>query len=145
MLGPVAAAMAKARPVTVRVVVPGEARALLFRPLELAHAGGRPLSLQDVTLVMQAGEDGDGAVLWAAIGIGPLLGDLVAAASGDTSAAGRASQVLEAMAGDPDWAALAEVLRRVLGGDRDPGLAERVEDPVSRAVVETVLGHIGAG
>jgi hypothetical protein len=39
-------------PVTVRVVVPPEAAELLYRPLELAHANGRPLAVQDVTLVM---------------------------------------------------------------------------------------------
>jgi tetratricopeptide (TPR) repeat protein len=53
VLGPVAAAMVKQRPATVRVVVPEEAKALLFRPLELAHVNGRPLALQDVTLVME--------------------------------------------------------------------------------------------
>ena len=40
-----------------RVVVPTGAEALAFRPLELAHAGGAPLAVQDVTLVMQAGAD----------------------------------------------------------------------------------------
>jgi hypothetical protein len=49
------------------------------------------------------------------------------------------------MADDADLAPLADALRRVLGGDRDPELAERVDDPVQRAVVVTVLGHIGAG
>ena len=55
VLGPIAAALAAARPATVRVVVPEGARALLFRPLELAHANGRPLAVQDVTLVMEQG------------------------------------------------------------------------------------------
>jgi hypothetical protein len=63
VLGPVAAALMKARPATVRVVVPEKARSLLFRPLELGHAGGRPLARQDVTLVMQlAGERDDATV-----------------------------------------------------------------------------------
>ncbi|HLJ99466.1 MAG TPA: CHAT domain-containing protein, partial [Streptosporangiaceae bacterium] len=64
VFGPVADALATAArktPVTVRVVVPESAKALLFRPLELAHAGGRPLTAQDVTLVMQtAGDDSAG-------------------------------------------------------------------------------------
>ena len=64
---------------------------------------------------------------------------------GDAGAAGRAGQVLEAMAGEPQWTALAGVLRRILGGERDPGLADQVEDPTDKAVVESVLGHIGAG
>ena len=61
VLGPVAAALVKQRPATVRVVVPEAAKALLFRPLELAHVNGRPLALQDVTLVMESGEDPGGA------------------------------------------------------------------------------------
>ncbi len=45
VFGPVAAAMVKARPATVRVTVPAEvegARSLIFRPLELAHVGASP-------------------------------------------------------------------------------------------------------
>ena len=62
VLGPVAEKLAAVRrPVTVRVVVPEEARWLLFRPLELAHAGGRPLALQGVTMVMQLTGDRDDA------------------------------------------------------------------------------------
>ncbi len=55
VLGPVAEALARRRPATVRVVVPEGAEALLFRPPELAHANGKPLAVQDVTLVMQPG------------------------------------------------------------------------------------------
>ena len=80
-----------------------------------------------------------------AIGIGPLLGALVDAAAGDTQAAGRASHALQEMAAEPDWSALAGVLSRILGGERDPGLAEQVEDPTDKAVVVTMLGHIGNG
>jgi hypothetical protein len=42
VLGPVAAAMAQASPVTVRVVVPVGAEELLARPLELAHTPRSP-------------------------------------------------------------------------------------------------------
>jgi hypothetical protein len=58
VLGPVAdalAAQSARQSTTVRVVVPKEARALLFRPLELGHANGRPLAVQDVTLVLELG------------------------------------------------------------------------------------------
>ena len=61
VLGAVGAAMAAARPATVRVVVPAdppEAAQLMFVPLELGHSGGRPLAAQNVTLVMQHGSDG---------------------------------------------------------------------------------------
>jgi tetratricopeptide (TPR) repeat protein len=60
VFGPVAAAMVRARPVTVRVAAQAGAEELLARPLELAHAGGRPLAVQDVTLVMET-DPGDGA------------------------------------------------------------------------------------
>jgi tetratricopeptide (TPR) repeat protein len=61
IFGAVAEALAQAarkKPVTVRVVVPDGAEALLFWPLEVAYAGGRPLAVQDVTLVMETmGDD----------------------------------------------------------------------------------------
>ena len=60
VFGPVVDAMVAARPVTVRVEVPTGAEELLARPLELAHAAGRPLAVQDVTLVMET-DLGDGA------------------------------------------------------------------------------------
>jgi len=51
VLGQVGAAVATASPATVRVIAPGDAESLLFLPLELAHVGGMPLSVQEVTLV----------------------------------------------------------------------------------------------
>jgi len=104
----------------------------------------------DAAIVTRAIDARDGkitipAALWGAIGIGPLLLDLVDAAGGDAGAAGRAGEDLKAMAEDPGLSALASALRRILGGDCDSGLAGQVDDPVERAVVETVLGHIGAG
>ena len=50
--------LAAGTPVTVRVRIPPKPEAalgLLYRPLELAHARGRPLALQDVSLVMEMG------------------------------------------------------------------------------------------
>jgi hypothetical protein len=58
VLGPISDALVERRPATVRVVVPPGAEALLFRPLELAHADGKPLSVQDVTFVMEVGTSG---------------------------------------------------------------------------------------
>jgi hypothetical protein len=52
VLGPVSGALLARHPVAVRVVVPPAAEALLSRPLQLGHAGGRPLAVQGVTLVM---------------------------------------------------------------------------------------------
>ena len=63
VLGPaVCKALARRRPVTVRVIVPAEAADLLYRPLELAHADGKPLAVQDVTLVMESAADAAAAV-----------------------------------------------------------------------------------
>jgi hypothetical protein len=48
--------LAAGTPVTVRVEIPAEpeeASGLLYRPWELGHAGGRPLALQDVSVVFQ--------------------------------------------------------------------------------------------
>ncbi|MDX2545210.1 CHAT domain-containing protein [Streptomyces sp. WI04-05B] len=61
VLGPVAPVLLAAAPAVVRVVVPRDvpaARRLMFVPLELAHARGRPLAVQDVTLVTQWGTEG---------------------------------------------------------------------------------------
>lgn len=67
---PIAAALARAArrgPVTVRVVVPPEARGLLFQPLEVARIHGKPLAEQDIALVMQTGS---------ADGFSPAVGGL---------------------------------------------------------------------
>jgi hypothetical protein len=41
-------------PIVVRVVVPAQAQQLLVMPLEIAHARGKPLALQGVSLVFEA-------------------------------------------------------------------------------------------
>lgn len=60
VLGAIGPALLRRRPAVVRVVVPAGAEALLLRPLELAHEAGRPVAVQDVTLVMAAGSDAHG-------------------------------------------------------------------------------------
>ena len=55
VLGPVTSAMVQAGPVTVRVVALEAAEELLSWPLELAQSGGKPISAQGVTLVMETG------------------------------------------------------------------------------------------
>jgi hypothetical protein len=52
IFGPIGPALADRAPATVEVVFPAEARALMFRPWELAVTGDLPLSLHDVSLVM---------------------------------------------------------------------------------------------
>ncbi len=82
--------------------------------------------------------------LWPVIAGRWWLADIVAGARGDEEAAARARQYTEEMAADPGLAALAAAVGRILDGDRDPGLVSGLDDPTSRAVVETVLYHIGS-
>jgi tetratricopeptide (TPR) repeat protein len=61
VLGPVGPAILNLQPATVRLVLPPEAAVLAYRPLELAHVEGRPLAVQQVSLVVQpAGPATDG-------------------------------------------------------------------------------------
>lgn len=48
-------------PVVVRVELPVEADVLLYRPLELAHVDGRPLAVQDISLVFEVEGEARGA------------------------------------------------------------------------------------
>ena len=58
VLGRVGPVLVKWRPTTVRVLVPQEASQLMFLPLELGYVGGKPLAVQDVTLVMECVAEG---------------------------------------------------------------------------------------
>jgi tetratricopeptide (TPR) repeat protein len=55
-------AMVDRSPVVVRVELPVDADVLLYRPLELAHVEGRPLAVQDVSLVFEVEGEARGAV-----------------------------------------------------------------------------------
>ena len=103
----------------------------------------------DAAIVTRALEARDGkisipAALWPAIGLRWWLADVVAGARGDEAAAARTRQVIEEAAKEPGLSALADVFGRILDGDRDPGLGTGLDDPTERAVVATVLEHIGS-
>ncbi len=84
------------------------------------------------------------AALWAAMPLRWLLVFLVGAAIGADNAAPAARQLLDALAADPQRTALARALSRILHGDRNPSLAtSELNDPTERAIVATVLYHIG--
>jgi hypothetical protein len=83
-------------------------------------------------------------LLWSAMDLGQLVGDIIAAARGRPAAPQRARQVLDDLAGIPEWAGLAAALDQILGGKRDPALADALDDPTGQAVVACVLEHIGA-
>ena len=73
--------------------------------------------------------------------MGTLIAATVAAAGGDSDAAAQLAPVLDQLAQDQDWAALAAVLRRIIGGDRDASLLEGL-DPVDTAITGQVLARL---
>jgi hypothetical protein len=58
-----------------------------------------------------------------------------------TVAAAQLTPVLDELAQDQDWAALAAILRRIIGGDREDGLLEGL-DPVDTAIAGQVLARL---
>ena len=79
VFGAVGRALAERAPAVVRVVVPGPARVVAFRPLELAVVAGHPLAAQGVTLVMEvagraAGIEAAGRAAAAGFGVVQLAG-----------------------------------------------------------------------
>ena len=82
--------------------------------------------------------------LWPAIQLRWWLADVVAGARGDETAAERARESIKKVAEVPDLQALTGIFRRILDGERDPGLGTGLDDPTDRAVVATVLEHIGS-
>ena len=68
----------------------------------------------------------------------PVIAATVAAAGGDSDAAAELMPVLDQLAQNSHWAALAAVLRRVISGDRDASLLEGL-DPVDTAITGQVL------
>jgi hypothetical protein len=82
--------------------------------------------------------------LWPAISLGPLLSVVVLSAAGNARAATRAREELDDLAAaNPGNVPVAQVLEQILGGDHSPDLPAGLEDPTDRAIVTTVLQHIG--
>ena len=71
----------------------------------------------------------------------PVIAATVAAAGGDSDAVAQLAPVLDQLAQDQDWAALAAVLRRIIGGDRDASLLPGL-DPVGTAITGQVLAQL---
>ena len=110
----------------------------LFTGLVEVHAAiaARALDAREGTITIPV-------QLWYAMGIGSLLSDLVAGAAGSADAAGRAREMLDEIAELPELPPLTAALGRILDGDRGPGMVDQVDHPVHKAVVETILRHIG--
>jgi hypothetical protein len=69
-----------------------------------------------------------------------VIADVVAAGRGDQIAAGRLDEFLDEQGKNPDWAALIGVLRRILDGERDAGLADGL-DAIDAAIVTQTLAE----
>ena len=79
--------------------------------------------------------------LWQALPLTPLISTVVDAAYGDQDAARQVTDTLTELGNDSDWAPLASALRRILDGDRAPGLAGGL-NPVFSAAVTTIVSHL---
>jgi tetratricopeptide (TPR) repeat protein len=71
----------------------------------------------------------------------PVIAATVAAAGGESQAAAQLTPFLDQLAQDSDWAALAAVLRRIIGGDRDASLLRGL-DPADTAIASQVLARL---
>ena len=71
----------------------------------------------------------------------PVIAATVAAAGGDSDATAQLAPVLDQLAQDSDWAALAAVLRRIIDGDRDDSLLQGL-DPVGTVITSQVLARL---
>jgi tetratricopeptide (TPR) repeat protein len=73
----------------------------------------------------------------------PVIADMVATGNGDNLATERLHSFLDEQGKNPDWAKLISVLRRILDGERDAGLADGL-DAVDAAIVrQTLAEHHG--
>jgi hypothetical protein len=71
----------------------------------------------------------------------PYIAATVAAAGGDSDAAAQLTPVLDELAQNSDWAALAAVLRRIIGGERDASMLGGL-DLVDTAITSQVLARL---
>jgi len=71
----------------------------------------------------------------------PVIAAMVAAADGDSDAAAQLTPVLDQLAQEQDWAAVAAVLRRIISGDRDGSLLEGL-NPTGTYIADQVLTRL---
>jgi hypothetical protein len=72
----------------------------------------------------------------------PAVAAVAAAAGGDAQAAAEVEELLTALAGTDDWAAIAAALRRLLAGERDHATLAAGLDPVDTAILAAVLDRL---
>jgi tetratricopeptide (TPR) repeat protein len=73
---------------------------------------------------------------------GPVTAAVAAATHGDRQASTWLEPVLDQAANSPQWAGLAAVLRRILGGERDPAVLTTGLNEIDTAIVTAVLHAI---
>jgi tetratricopeptide (TPR) repeat protein len=73
----------------------------------------------------------------------PVIEAVVTAAAGDQQATAELEPVLAELATNPDWAALAGVLGRILAGERGDALLEGL-DPIDTAIATVTLERLAA-
>jgi hypothetical protein len=71
----------------------------------------------------------------------PVIAATVAAAGGDSDAAAQLTPLLDQLVQDQDWATLAAVLRRIIGGERDGSLLQGL-DRVDTEITGQVLARL---
>ena len=126
----------------------GKLAAVLRALLHGEHGADLPEDLDEIDTAIArralAALSGDIQIpgqLWQALPLTPLIGAVVDAAYGDQDAARQITDTLTEMGNDSDRAPLASALRRILDGDRAPGLADGL-DPVFSAAVTTIVSHL---
>jgi tetratricopeptide (TPR) repeat protein len=73
----------------------------------------------------------------------PVIGAVVAACGGDATAAGQVAPLLDQLAAQEDWRALAAALRRVLAGEREPAALLPGLDQTDSLILGAVLAGLG--
>jgi hypothetical protein len=119
-------------------------RALLYGQPATSPPGDLDQIDTAITRRAQAALSGDIQIpeqLWLAIPLSSLIGTVVDAAYGDQDAARKVTDTLTNLGTDNHLAPLASALRRILGGDRAPALADGL-DPVFAAAVTAILPHL---
>ena len=126
----------------------GKLAAVLRALLHGDHGASLPDDLDEIDTAITrralAALNGDIQIpgqLWQALPLTPLIRAVVAAAYGDQDAARQVTETLTELGNDSDLAPLASALRRILDGERTPGLADGL-DPAFSAAVTTIVSHL---
>jgi hypothetical protein len=126
----------------------GKLAAVLRAFLHGDHGAGLPDGLDEIDTAIArralgalSGDIQIPGQLWQALSLAPLIGRVVGAAYGDQDDARQVTETLTELGNDSDWAPLASTLRRILDGQRAPGLADGL-GPLFSAAVTAIVSHL---